>query len=1066
MTKKTDAVFQNSKFKFNIRYSIFSPGIGRSLLLFLLIAALLPMTIVSWIHYQDSKEILVERSSKHLQEVIASEADQFTRYFNRIIANLTMLSELEANISFLQELKKGFAASNRELGEFIRGYGWSVSAEQGGDLSLFRRTFGVHDIFLIDTDGNILFSVAEEDDLGVNLFTGPLADTGFSKACRVTNETGKMQFADYDRYAITDDETPFAFMSAPMIDEYGERIGIMAFQLIGYEIDAMLGTSLGESGEVFFISQGGKRSTCKLDPDRKFLDPIEETEQTRLWQQRLASPDVDPEDPLRVDEKVTAYAGHLGNQVLGLHRPIQVLDTPFALIAEVDQQQALALVNNLRWTVIKLALFTALMAFILMVFYARTLVGPILQLVERTKMVAAGDYNQQIDIKAKYELAQLADNFKTMQASLKKTMEREKQDNWQKSGLAGLNDTVRGEQELVELAGGVMSYLANYLRAQVGAFYLHEEESFVYCAGYACKLRGDAGARYAAGEGLIGQAGHEKKSIHYTDLPEEHLALTVNSGLSESAPAAILAIPLLYEGQVLGVFELGRISTFTAGEIHFLEEVASSIAIALNTSLIRNRTNELLFKTQQQSHELQRQQEELKSSNEELEEQTSELQKSKQLMQEQSEELKASNEELEEKTESLQRQKIEIAQAKDKVEQKARELASSSRYKSEFLANMSHELRSPLNSLLILARSLADNDEGNLTSEQVEEADIIHNSGTELLHLINDILDLSKVEAGQLDIHEDTISIEPFCQSLAASYTALAADKGLDFRVETNSALPALMVSDEQRLGQILKNLISNALKFTTEGEVVLAVEPKDDDTIAFAVRDTGIGIPPEKQLAIFEAFQQADGSTTRQYGGTGLGLTISRKLAELLGGAIEVESEAGQGATFTVKLPGGMLNVEDECRMLKVEGEQETTRHDSDASNFKIQFQDSTFNILIVDDDMRNTFAIGNLLKKAGLTVVMAADGLQALKRVEENPDIDLILMDMMMPNMDGYEATAKIRAMDEYKDLPIIALTAKAMGEDRRKCLDAGANDYLAKPVEKEPLLEMMGRMLNVEC
>lgn len=440
-------------------------------------------------------------------------------------------------------------------------------------------------------------------------------------------------------------------------------------------------------------------------------------------------------------------------------------------------------------------------------------------------------------------------------------------------------------------------------------------------------------------------------------------------------------------------------------------------------AIARSRTDELLLETQ-------RQREDLKAANEGLEVQ--------------SKELKASNEEL---------------------EQKASALANASQYKTEFLANMSHELRSPLNSILLLASCLGDNKGGELTSEQMEQAGIIYNSGRELLCLINDILDLSKVEVGQLDINENVISLEPFCHSLRISFAMQAAEKGLDLRVEYDLTRPQFLLSDEQRLRQILKNLISNALKFTTNGEVVLAVQPVGDDSIAFAVRDSGIGIAPEKQQIIFEAFQQADGSTTRQYGGTGLGLTICRKLVGLLGGTIEVESEVGQGAVFTVYIPiktvTGNTQAQEEDSLLAEEPPDITSK---DKEPFDLLHDEQYMQklagktILVVDDDMRNTFAIGALLKKSGMIAVLAADGGQALQRLAENSDIDLVLMDIMMPSMDGYEAISRIRSMDSYKELPIIVTSVKAMGEEREKCLAAGANDYLAKPVEKDRLFEMI--------
>lgn len=464
--------------------------------------------------------------------------------------------------------------------------------------------------------------------------------------------------------------------------------------------------------------------------------------------------------------------------------------------------------------------------------------------------------------------------------------------------------------------------------------------------------------------------------------------------------------------------------------------------------IARKRTDELLLETLKQR-------EELKVANEGLEEQ--------------SKELKSSNEELEEKTKSLEQQKIAIFEAKQEVEQKVEALANASKYKSEFLANVSHELRSPLNSLLLLVSCLADNNEGNLTSDQVEQVGIIKSSGTELLYLINDILDFSKVEVGQLDINEDVISLEPFCHSLGASFAMQASEKGLDLRVECDSCMPQFLLSDEQRLRQIIKNLISNALKFTKDGEVVLTIKPLDHQAIAFSVRDSGIGIPPDKQQAIFEAFQQADGSTTRKYGGTGLGLTISRKLAGLLGGSIEVESEEGKGAVFTVTLPTkGVAEKSQEYAEEALFSEEPASINIEEQEPFDSAYDERYLNrlsgrtILVVDDDMRNTFAIAALLKQAGIKSVIAQDGMLATDRLSENHDIDLVLMDMMMPGMDGYEATRRIRSMDSYKKLPIIAITAKVMEGEREKCLAAGANDYMAKPLDKDRLFEMIGKML----
>ncbi len=430
--------------------------------------------------------------------------------------------------------------------------------------------------------------------------------------------------------------------------------------------------------------------------------------------------------------------------------------------------------------------------------------------------------------------------------------------------------------------------------------------------------------------------------------------------------------------------------------------------------------------------------------------------------QEQREELKAANQGLEEQSKKLK-------SSNDELEEKATALANASKYKSEFLANVSHELRSPLNSLLLLVSCLADNDDDNLTPEQVEQVAVIKSSGTELLYLINDILDFSKVEMGQLDINEDVISLEPFCHSLGTSFALQAIEKGLDLRVECDSCLPQFFICDEHRLRQIIKNLISNALKFTKDGEVVLTVKPKHDQAIVFSVRDSGIGIPPNKQQAIFEAFQQADGSTTRKYGGTGLGLTISRKLAGLLGGSLEVESEEGEGSVFTLSLPiksatEKKQGCDEEALFVEESASINTEEQETFGGGCDEQYLNklSGRTVLVVDDDMRNTFAIAALLKKVGIKPVIAQDGMLATDRLQENHDIDLVLMDMMMPGMDGYEATRRIRNMANYNKLPIIAITAKVMEGEREKCLVAGVNDYLAKPIDKDRLFEMIVRVL----
>lgn len=375
---------------------------------------------------------------------------------------------------------------------------------------------------------------------------------------------------------------------------------------------------------------------------------------------------------------------------------------------------------------------------------------------------------------------------------------------------------------------------------------------------------------------------------------------------------------------------------------------------------------------------------------------------------------------------------------------------------------MSHELRTPLNSLLILSKMLSENKDLNMTSEQVKFAQTIYSSGCDLLGLINEILDLSKVEAGKMPIVPKDVKVPEISEYLEHSFRPVANHKGLDFQIDMAEGVTSLMVNtDVTRVQQILKNLLSNAFKFTEKGKVTLKINRtkiKDESALKFSVIDTGIGIPKEKQNLIFEAFQQADGTTNRKYGGTGLGLTISRQIARLLGGSIEVESEAGKGSTFTFTLP---IQYKGQEGVLEIE---ENTEEETVVPTLP---QGANFNgkkILVVDDDMRNIFAITVILERQGMEVIYADNGRSGIDKLVENPDVDMILMDIMMPEMGGLEAIQEIRKMDEFSNLPIITLTAKAMKGDREKCLEAGATDYITKPVDTDNLLAVMNKwMLN---
>ncbi|TJZ72030.1 response regulator [Chitiniphilus eburneus] len=926
---------------------------------------------------------------------------------------------------------------------------------------------------------------------------------------------------------------------------------------------------------------------------------------------------------------------------------------------------------------------------------------------------------------------------------------------WTKTGQTELALRLLGQQSVEKLCRNALNFLTEYLDARVAALYVSEEDQLYHRqAGYA--LDADVAERRVSirpGEGLTGQALTERRVIKLDNLPADYLPVT--SAVGGMPPRHLLIVPIVHEDGATGVAEFGFLDEPGDDALEFTRLAMESLGAAVRSAQFRERLRLTLEETQQLNEELQTQQEELKTANEELEEQSRALRETQARLENQQAELERSNEQLEEQSLRLQQQKdflnernSALNEAHHLLEERARELQRASQYKSEFLANMSHELRTPLNSALIFAKLLGDNPAGNLSDEQVRFANMIHAAGSDLLNLINDILDLSKVEAGMLDVYAEPVPLKRICQSMHGNFETLAADKGVAFDCEIDPALGETIDTDARRLEQILKNLLSNAFKFTHEGRVRLHIAPHGD-AIAFAVEDSGIGIAPEQQDVIFEAFRQADGTTNRKYGGTGLGLSISRDLARLLGGRLEVNSSPAVGSTFTLILPRTMpqqdtpdaapaplpptpapvarpvahaptpalsvaapaiehpadaarlpddraalpaqgrvmLVIEDDERfagilyqlaherhfacliattaaegvalarqyvpdailldlklpdqsgmtVLETLKEDPRTRHipthivssvdRSDAALYmgavgyllkpaeheqlqgvferlesrlaqKIKhvllveddpmqresierliaekdveitgvasaeealqllrdrvfdcmvidltlpdmhgaellermasdhlysfppvivytgrtlsrdeeaalrryshsiiikgarsperlldevtlflhqvetdlpperqkmlkaarnrdraFEGST--ILVVDDDVRNIFALTSALEMKGAHVAVARNGVEALSRLDERSDIDLVLMDIMMPEMDGYQAMGEIRRQERFKDLPIIAVTAKAMRDDQERCIEAGANDYLAKPIDLDALVSLV--------
>ena len=1027
------------------------------------------------------------------------------------------------------------------------------------------------------------------------------------------------------------------------------------------------------------------------------------------------------------------------------YHTVTAVDAILAAAITADEQaetEARAISRLASLVSIAICLAAMLIGLLLSLAVNRSINRPLQAVLEALTRVSQGDYTVRITQFASDEIGRLSVMFNRMVEAIAGSQ-------WLATGRNLMAEQLREDKEEERLARDIIAFLAHYLGAQVGAFYVAQADgSLRLAASFSVASLRRLPSTFKPGEGLVGEAALGRRLMVVTELPADYLRL--ESGLGGTASVNLLLLPVTWLNKVRGVVELASCASFTETQLSFMEEVAEGIAIGLYSCRQRQETLVLLAETQRQASILQTQQEELRAANEELEEHTQVLRQSEEELRTQQEELQSANEELEEKSESLVRQNRDIEMKNRELEEawtdidaQARELAAASRYKSEFMANMSHELRTPLNSLLLLARNLARNKGDYLQPDQVESAQIIYNSGQDLMRLINDILDLSKIEAGRMDIANEEIGLRGLGDWLRTNFAHMLADKGLEFTVELAGDLPASIRSDRMRLEQILRNLVGNAVKFTERGGVTVrflrpasetrltasGLDPRE--TIAVAVQDTGIGITPEQQKVIFDAFIQAEGGTARRYGGTGLGLSISKKLTELLGGEIQLTSQEGQGATFTVYLPLGgelvvpgegkayvqplpaprampgtliqaaiaddrgklsqgdkrLLIIEDDPNFAKVllfqgrdkgfkclvaatghEGLQlakqyapgaiildirlpdidgwqvlETLKNDPglrhipvhmmsgqektmeafkkgaigflskpvseeemlaafarledvlskrmrellvveddtlicqgiveligngdvtvtsvmdgahaiaaleqkrydcmildiglpDMSGFdlldslsrneaieippvivytgrdltreegqalarytdtviikgvkseerlldetalflhrvvsrmpvekrkmiaSLYDQDTMFRdkrIMVVDDDMRNAFALSRILEERGMRIVLANDGRHALELLDKEPAVDLILMDIMMPVLDGYQTMRKIREQERFWNLPIIALTAKALPEDKEKCMAAGASDYLAKPVNEDRLLAMM--------
>ena len=727
--------------------------------------------------------------------------------------------------------------------------------------------------------------------------------------------------------------------------------------------------------------------------------------------------------------------------------------------------------------------------------FSRTVVTGLRRVSGVMNEFAAGTMDAAIRVsyRARDEIGAVADAFNAMADALQRRHEEGRRwaeanetQLWLHTHLDRLIVALQQAETVEELSERLLRELSPVVGAVCGVVYASgaDDRRFELSSTYAIPAEAAARLRpsLTAEDGLAGLAvaTGERQLLRDT----KHRELRVSSALLDEPAAAIYVYPIRGADQVEAVLEIAVSEELTNEQEALIRQLSSRAGLLFNKAKNQYRIASLLRKSQELTEELQQyteelnaQQEELMQSNAELEEQTAALQQSEKLLQEQQKRLEAMNAELEGKAE-------EAEAANRELEKRARQLLAASTYKSEFLANMSHELRTPLNSMLILAKLLSENKEGRLSDKQVEYAATIYSSGNDLLSLINQILDLASVESGKMQLHEEPVTTRDLEDFVRRNFGAIALQKDIELRFEIDADVPAAVVTDPLRLQQILRNLLSNAFKFTERGSVAFSVRRRErtgePPVLELAVSDTGIGIPKEKQEHVFDAFVQIDGSIRRKYGGTGLGLSISRELASMLGGEIRLASELGKGSTFTLILPirkaapaARELPEQYSAALPEIAASAVPRLPSAPASAAAAQpaaappvprmpvFPGRT--ILIVDDDIRNVFALSSRLESCGVQTLHAENGKAAIEVLEANSEVDLVLMDVMMPEMDGYEAIRRIRAKPAFAELPIITVTAKAMKEDRDMSFTAGASDYITKPIDMDRLMTLLAVWLH---
>lgn len=1092
--------------------------IRTKLIFFFIMTGIIPLAIVGFIGTDLATKSMLKTSFEHLNTLQSIRKHQVEEAFEEKQIDLEGLAKSARVQMLANELEAyrkqsgtaGMASFNLTSSQYKK-----INDKYKGFFLEFAEQYNYTDLFVISaTSGHVMLSSAQKSDLGTNLATGRFKSSVLAQIWLEVVRTEETVSLDFEPYEPSKGMES-AFFGVPIYDDQSNLIAILAAQFSADFISEVLNSrqGMGKSGESYLMrwfkdsNRFELRSDLQTMGDGEIVVGYELDQVLDYWK-----------DAVRAETKIGSgtYTDSAGEKVLIAYTHVDIADYEWFMVSKIDRNEVIAPVYYItKWGLLASALLVVCITICSWLFSTR-FTRPIIDDADFAQEIAAGKFDRTLTLDQKDELGELASALNHMSLNLKEI-------NWLKVGKEGLDDTLRGEHSPKLLAQKFLTFFVKHLDGQVGAFYAHQKGSLNLTASYAFTDRGDNFNKLSFGEGMVGQAAIEQKTIYFTNVDED--APQIHFGVGSQVPNHFVIAPLVLEGKVFGVILVGSLTLFSEADRKFIDQNVENFAVLLEGAASRETIQQLLSKAQAQQKELhlvneeledqarelqesqtelQAQQEELRVTNEELEEQTKALKGSEKELQAQQEELRVTNEELEGRTKTLEKQKQalnkktrDLVMARKDVEKKAEDLEVASQYKSEFLANMSHELRTPLNSILILSELFTKNRDNNLSDKQVESAKAINKSGVDLLSLINEILDLSKVEAGKVELVIEAISIASISSDINRVFKDVAEEKGIDFSIKIEDDLPEQIYTDSQRLQQVLRNLLTNGVKFTHEGEVSLHISRaeekylsqsglKRDEAVCFSVKDDGIGIPKIRQVEIFEAFKQVDGSTSRTYGGTGLGLSISKELARLLGGSIHLESEEGKGSTFIVILPEKHASVKDRksgAEKLaeqqgepKVEISQESVASPresvadpvnpqlpegkSEVHDDRKRLTPEDKSLLIIEDDQKFVEILRDFAHERGFKCIVAENGETGLHFADFYKP-SAIILDIGLPGIDGWEVMERLKEDVRLRHIPVHFMSAADSSLDAMRM---GAVGFLSKPVTIDKVDEAFGKIENV--